>query len=241
MKKNKTNVFLEKLNYYLIAKKYLTVDNIESYRKKDLEKIQKRVEKNFLEKYLVSVALEWEQQNRTSTYHSLNKFKKISRRMKIRKNDDIRNRIYIMESRIFTNLRSLKTIEPPYDPVKNRLQEYAYFAYKNIKMFKQNKRIINMDVEGELFISKNEFVIWDNSSQKIMRIIRKKEVKEIILRQYTIEVVGKDFILYLSYHDLLIIFKSFERIWKRSITYTNNYKQTSNFPLKSEISLFYGT
>ncbi len=215
-----------KINYYLIIDRYVNISNLDKISKKDIEKIKKKVDISFFENYIIKLIVEWEDLNKKSYGKHLRKFKKIIKKYNLQDNTIIKNKIFTIESRAFTDLRSLKTLEAPYDTNKYNIEPFIIFNYKNIKFFKYESKFINYVSSGDVFISRSEIVIWNKNT--IVKIIKRNDVKEIILRNYGIQINCKNKTFYIKYHDLQILYTSLSRVWKRKIKFYDKSKYKKN-------------
>ncbi len=207
------NNFIENINNYLIIKNYINVKNMDKISKKEIEKIKKRVNNNFFKNYMIDLILKWEEKNEKVYGRHLKKFKKLAKRFEINNSEIIKNKIFKIEANAFAELRSLKTLEPPYEVKKNVLQKYIFFKYQDVKLFEYKSKFINFIAHGDICISKNEIVIC--SKEKISKVIYRKEIKKITLKNYSIQIECKNSNYYIKFYDLKILYISLKRIWKR--------------------------
>ncbi len=205
---------------------YINIENIDKISNKEIEMVKKRVDKNFFNTYMINLILRWEELNEKIYGQHLKKFQKLAKKFEIDNSEIIKNKIFKIEANAFAELRSFKTLEPPYDIKENLLQKHIFFKYQDVKLFQYKSKFINFISEGDICISKSEIVI--SYKREIKKIIYRKEIKKIVLKNYTLQIECKNEDYYIKYYDLKILYISIKRLWKRkNIKFIDETKKSS--------------
>ncbi len=223
---------IERFEFNNLISRHLDSNNLNSIKKKDIDKLYLLYEKEKLQKYIKNLIYKWEKDNREFDSSHVNNFIKLFKKFNLPFDENDEKFIYTLNSRYLIHNRNLKTLEAPII-VEKLLNEKIIFSFKNVSFFDMKDGIIKKVDSGYFLLNKNNLVMYNLKEDKIIKLIRKSDVDEINKNKRNVMIkLNDNSVYYLSYNDPEILFIAFYRLWNKN---TNIFNKLSE--ITREISL----
>ncbi|NOQ50396.1 MAG: hypothetical protein GQ557_01860 [Mycoplasmataceae bacterium] len=205
------------LNFYLSGFRKLNVENIEKLTKNEIITIGKLYNREDFLELKKSIFWKWHNENIEYTDSYIKKLIKLKNKLELEFDSNDNDYIKCLREKQFTKIRTLKTLEVPYETNKFNIQPFAFFAYGNIRYYDlTSNEGLKLMFRSELFISANEIVFFDRENNKINKIVKRKQITNIELLSYALLIKTKERDFYLRTFCDEVIYISLERLWKKS-------------------------
>ncbi len=199
--------------------KYLNINNVEKLNKKQIDHIGKFCDAKFYQEYKTGLFWKWHQKTSNYTESYIRKFMRLKEKLGVE--FDVTDYDFLNElwQKQFTSFRSFKTIEIPFETKELGLRPFAYFDYKNVRVYEMDDKDmwLKKQYQGELFISAKHLIFYNREEQKLIQIVKLEDIVKINYHNYSLEVVVKEGKpLHLRYYSNGIIYISLLRFWRKS-------------------------
>lgn len=206
------------LNSILLKKQYkelISAGNIESLSYGKIKKILKSEEHDVRNIYLHNVIADW-WEKQDETYESFKKLKKLFKKTKINITDLDKYNLFLIEERIFSTQRHIKTID-----VKMELlpKESVGVKYTKASLYERNKKLENIN-NGEVLFT-NVRIIFIDKSQTVS--FNWEELSKVKYKYYGFEFRFNSKIYVIRIHDQKTLNNTLEnfiskrvKIWKNT-------------------------
>lgn len=202
------------INLYISLRRVLHTKNVEKLPYNKIEHLGKMHREDYFDHYLKSVFFRWMSENSKNTISFYKRANNLSKKLKLTLTHDEQQKIESVLPRELTTRRALKQMEAPYSNLDKAitLSTFAYFNYKQLRVYKREKFLLEKMFKSDVYMSPKELVFFDPVKEKIIKVVRHEDIKGIKLTSYGVEVeINKQDNIYLRYKDNELIYISLDR------------------------------